>query len=396
MNIQLIKLFTAILLLSVASCKKDSSPEVVDNNIKYNSTLGIEPVPASLGKQYIKNFNRYTKIKTPNGGTIHIVAQNKISDEQIIRCRSVLNHFLKSYKGSIYGDDKSNIANKMAENGAVLTLLNGKDDGSNPVQVAGQPLYENEIQVEGGDWYINQDYKHRDATYEEILHLVHDYGIGVDGPNSNTGATPEFQKLIRKAQQDALNNKIWGNKAPDWIKELTKENSLSQEYLAAVIDSYYGLWGAWNKSEPGGMWGIYRAKTRDQIETYDPLGADLVNNKFFHPYLTYTARIDSGFKGTFTIAFDEKIAYSHHSRYLKDITLLGSNNTNVIVNSLNNTIKGNRGINALLFKGNKSDYTINKTDNNTYIVTDKITNRDGKNTIIGFEKLKFSDTEMSL
>ena len=37
----------------------------------------------------------------------------------------------------------------MAENGAILTLLNGQDDGNNPVEVNGQALFENEIQVEG-------------------------------------------------------------------------------------------------------------------------------------------------------------------------------------------------------------------------------------------------------
>ncbi|PID87647.1 hypothetical protein CSB07_00495, partial [Candidatus Gracilibacteria bacterium] len=58
-----------------------------------------------------------------------------------------------------------------------------QDDGANKVaeKINAQPLYQNEIQTEGGDWYIKQNYKHRDAAYEEILHFVHDNGIGVDG-----------------------------------------------------------------------------------------------------------------------------------------------------------------------------------------------------------------------
>jgi hypothetical protein len=48
------------------------------------------------------------------------------------------------------------------------------------------------------------------------------------------------------------------------LKELTKENSLSQEYLASLVDSYYGLWGAWTESNSHGMWGIYIAKTREE------------------------------------------------------------------------------------------------------------------------------------
>ena len=34
-----------------------------------------------------------------------------------------------------------------------------------------------------------------------------------------------------------------GPENASWVAELTQENSLSQEYLAAVIDAYYGLWG---------------------------------------------------------------------------------------------------------------------------------------------------------
>ena len=46
------------------------------------------------------------------------------------------------------------------------------------------------------------------------------------------------------------------------------------------------------------MWGIYIAKTRDDIRTKDAKGIGIVE-KFFHPYLTYVAEIDSGFQGTF-------------------------------------------------------------------------------------------------
>lgn len=37
--------------------------------------------------------------------------------------------YLTNYASSEYGNDKSSVANKMAENGATLLLLNGSDDG---------------------------------------------------------------------------------------------------------------------------------------------------------------------------------------------------------------------------------------------------------------------------
>ena len=377
-------------LMFIFSCSNDNSENQPIGQA--NPELGIENIiPSNLGKEYSANFNRYTKVVTPNGGKIHIVAQSNLTDEQIVRARSTLEHFLKNYPGSEYGDNKSELANKMAENGAILTLLNGQDDGNNPVEVNGQALFENEIQVEGHPWYINQDYNnHRDATYEEILHLVHDYGIGIDGHNSFPGAIPKYQSEIREAQKNALSNNLWGIGADRWINELTDENSLTQEYLAALIDSYYGLWGAWTDSNSHGMWGIYVAKTRNEIFLEDPIGGEIMNNKFFHPYLTYNARIDPSFNGTFSLRFDSSKPYTNHSQYLKDITLLGNNDTSVHINQLDNNIIGNNGINSVIFNGDSSEYIIDISENRTSVI-DKVTNRDGINILHGIEKLKFTD-----
>ena len=384
-----------LILLFIFSCSNDNSENQPIGQA--NPELGIENIiPSNLGKEYSANFNRYTKVVTPNGGKIHIVAQSNLSDEQIVRARSTLEHFLKNYPGSKYGNNKSELANKMAENGAILTLLNGQDDGNNPVEVNGQALFENEIQVEGHPWYINQDYNnHRDATYEEILHLVHDYGIGIDGHNSFPGTMPKYQSEIRQAQKNALSTNLWGIGADRWINELTDENSLTQEYLAALIDSYYGLWGGWTDSNTHGMWGIYVAKTRNEIFLEDPVGGEIMNNKFFHPYLTYNARIDSSFNGVFSLKFDSLKPYTNHSQYLKDITLLGNNDTSVYINQLDNNIIGNKGANTVIFNGNSSEYIIDITDIEIS-VTDKVSNRDGVNILKEIEKIKFTDQTIEL
>lgn len=105
------------------------------------------------------------------------------------------------------------IANAMANNGAMLMMPNGADGESKIPDHAltGQPLYQKETPTTGGDWYVTNNYEHRDAAYEEILHMVHDYGIGtVNSP----GARPALQKEIYKATMAALPK----NKA-DWGKE---------------------------------------------------------------------------------------------------------------------------------------------------------------------------------
>ncbi len=387
--------FVVLLSLLFVSYDGESSTSP-SSTAPIDPTLGIEAVPTSLGNEYISNFHRYTKVVTPDGGLIHIVAQNHITDEQIVRARSVLEHYLRNLPGSLYGTDKSAVANKMAENNAMLLLLNGEDDGTNPAsKLMGQPLYQNEIQVEGHSWYINQSYDHRDATFEEILHLVHDTGIGVDGNAEFSGALPDFQAEIRAAQENGLSENLWGIGEDDWIDELQAENSLSQEYLAAVIDSYYGLWGAWNESSTHGMWGLYIAKTREEMTTEDPMGAELMKNKFFHSYLTYNARIDAGFEGTFSLKFDNKLPYTHHSQYLKDVTLTGRNNSNVRVNQLDNQITGNSGVNTVIFSGNSHEYTISKKSHEV-VVSDNLRNRDGVNTLIDIEHIKFTDQTIEL
>lgn len=368
------------------------------------SNNGIETtLPSGLGSVYstANKFNRYTKVTAPNGKPIHIVAQDQLTDEQIIRARSVLAFYLTNYEGSLYGSDKSAVANKMADNGAILALLNGAD-GENPVgnQVTGQPLYYSEIQTEGGSWYMNQNYEHRDATFEEILHFVHDNGIGVDGNSSFMGVLPAYQSAIRTAQQNALSNNLWGMGQTSWIKELTQENSLSQEYLASVIDSYYGLWGAYKESSTNGMWGFYVGKDRADQQKDDPMGYALVG-QFFHPYLTYNARIDASLNGNFSLKYDASKPYTNHSRYLKDITLLGTNNNSVTVNELDNDITGNDGSNTVIFTGKQSDYRINSskvngTQQTLATVTDKVANRDGKNTLKNVQKLQFSDGFVTL
>ncbi len=396
--------------LALTACNSDDTssaptPSVSSTETKSNQIIldvshnGISTViPNSLGDIYnSKNFNRYTKVTAPNGGSIHIVAQDKITNEQIIRCRNILQHYLTNYTGSQYGADKSAVANKMADNNAILVLLNGQDDGTNPLseQVTGQPLYQNEIQVEGHDWYMNQNYAHRDAAFEEILHFVHDYGIGIDGNDDFIGALPDYQKEIRIAQQNASSKKLWGHGTENqsWLKELAQENSLTQEYLASVIDSYYGLWGAWQEGK-GSMWDIYIAKMRNDEKIKDAKGYNLIS-KFFHPYLTYNAQISASLNGNFSLRFNPAKPYTHHSQYLKDVTLLGKNDNNVTVNELDNHITGNAGTNTVIFSGKSDEYTISKKKDKI-LVKDGKAERDGSNTLSNIEKLQFTDKTIAL
>ncbi|PID87646.1 hypothetical protein CSB07_00490 [Candidatus Gracilibacteria bacterium] len=107
------------------------SDNILKNTSKNSQTVSSKlrdistKIPDSLDSVYKNNFNRYTKVVAPNGNAIHIVAQDKISDEQILRARNILMHYLNNFPDSKYGRDKSAVANKMADNNSVLALLNG-------------------------------------------------------------------------------------------------------------------------------------------------------------------------------------------------------------------------------------------------------------------------------
>jgi Ca2+-binding RTX toxin-like protein len=95
------------------------------------------------------------------------------------------------------------------------------------------------------------------------------------------------------------------------------------------------------------------------------------------------------------------------------VTLTGSNNANLTGNSYNNILTGNLGDNILkggagndlldggegkdtvVFSGAHSEYKITKHEGQVTVVDEK-QNRDGTETLINIEILKFSDKTVEL
>ena len=351
--------------------------------------ISIEAVPSQFSDYSKAGYNRYVSVKAPNGKSIHILIMDRLSEYQIVKAVNVLNHYLTPVAGTKYGDkdSKRDIANAMANNGAVLKLMNYHDEPRYNDDLDGQPLFEEEIQVEGGDWYVRQDYEdHRDASYEEILHLVHDYGIGVlNAPEGGGTALPKFQREFNTIQKQALNQSY--TPPEDTLKEWQQEVSVDQEYFAAIIDSYYGLWGAYSGK---GMWDLYSVKTRSDFSTEDP-NALYITEQIFSPTLTYDAYIADTFTGTFKMRYDATVPYTHHSQYLTKLTLTGSKDTNIELNGHDNRLTGNTGINTVIVHGARSEYHIHDLGEGKIQLNDMLTDRDGMNVLINIEKIQFSD-----
>ena len=305
--------------------------------------VGEAPTDAT---EYIQaGFTRYAQIVAPDGGLIKIFGSPQTGDERIRRAHSLLSFYLQDVPGSQYGGDKTEVANRMAQNNAILVMPSGAHGDGPEVQVQAQPLYQDETPVEGSAWYMENDWEHRDAAFEEIFHLLHDAGIGTYLP----GALPEYQSLLLAEAEAALSDGRWGiaidQEVTSWIAELRDEDSLAQEYIASVIDSYYGLWGPWDEAD-GGMWGIYIAKTRDEMSQKDPAGLSLLET-FLPMWLDYEVHLAAELNGDFHMSLDASKPYTHKSQYLIHVTLTGNNPSNVFANAQDNTLRGNNASNTL-------------------------------------------------
>jgi hypothetical protein len=381
----------------------DINYEVLDNIDTSTSPLGVIPLPEELGKTLNGLFSKYTKHIAPNGKPIHIFAQSGVSDLQVVRAREILKYHLTDAPGTQYGHDKAAIANTMADVRATLMYTDTeiKSFAMRPIlrdsKLRLQDLYATESPVEGCYEYIHNEARPgrrftRDASYEEIMHLVH--GKGIDD------ALPEYSEEITKAEQRAVDAGIYRYGRPS-----------PHEYIITGFDIYFGLWDH-NPQGDGKSFGHeYDFHTKEEMKAGDQPLYDLVE-KFWPKYLTYDAYIDPSFEGTFSTVRDENTPYTFKSQYLVNIILTGTKNTNILGNDQDNRLTGNDGNNSITggkgndviaggkgedaaeFSGNQSEYEITQADNKT-VVMDTVSGRDGKDELTEIEVIKFKDKEVT-
>lgn len=339
----------------------------------------------------------------PNGKPIHIFAQANVSDLQVVRAREILKYHLTDAPGTEYGYDKTALANKMADVKAALlyTDTEAKSFAMRPIlrdsKLRLQDLYATESPVEGCYEYIHNGARPgerftRDASYEEIMHLVHAKGL--------EDILPEYHQEIVEAEKVSIEAGIYkyGRPAP-------------HEYIITGFDIYFGLWDH-NPQEDGGSFGReYPYHTKEEMKAGDPALYDLVE-KFWPKYLTYNAYIDPAFEGTFSTVLDKNTEYTFKSQYLVNIILYGTKNTNILGNDQDNRLTGNKGNNIItggkgndiltggtgddtaVFSGISSEYTLTKADNKI-TVTDTVSDRDGTDELIEMEVIQFTDKKIT-
>ena len=338
---------------------------------------------------------------------VPILIQDELTVDQILHARRVLKSYLTDIPGSTWGSNKAPIINAMALSNAILFLLNDEDEYENPdlwalmdAGVDGQDLLGIEIFPEGSDQYMNSS--ERDATYEEVLHFVHGFGI--------QNALPSMQGAIMDAMNYAIANNIYN---PLW--DLPEED-YDEEYLAMGLACYFGIWA--HDPNGDGWCGDheYVFNTRDDMEAGDPALFGIIDG-FFGETWEYTAQLPENFSGNFTLFPTVEYNYSNRSQYLTDITLYGTHDVNITANAYRNTIMGNEGSNQF-FGGGDDDYfdayggidrAIYTGDYAEYIVLlpavwndsilvvmDMIPDRDGIDSLFHFEELEFNGNVYSL
>jgi len=369
----------------------------------------VVELPAGISPVVTDIFTKYTRVEAPNGKAIHMLAQAEWTDDQIIKARNVLTFLLTDFPGSEYGSDKSEIANSMADRSATMVLFKDPEamdiafsSGLWRLDLSMQDLRANECPWEGSDDYMN--HLTRDASYEEIWHLVHDNGI--------KQVVPDMIAELRKAN-DLAAEAGWDAYPDDEPQEHPNE------YFSVLIDNYYELWTVKPKLYEGNPisderlpdghshFGRYFATTRDKVEAMDPGGFELIE-KFLPPYLTYEPVLPEDFNGCFSLELNTDEPYTWKSQHLKDVSLSGINNSNIIGNAFDNKLTGNKGDNKLA--GGPGDDTINGLDGSDTVIlsgnfneytlvqekdglkiSDKISDRDGNDKLSGIEFLKFKD-----
>lgn len=401
--------FLILISTLLTSCALGESVTLPEIDISA-SPDGIVALPEDVPEIFHRHFVKYTHVVAPNGRPIRLLAQDGWTDDQIKHGREVLEFLLTDFPGSEHGDDKTDIANALADRKATMVLFNTEEGLErafrsglgHATDLGMQDLRANECPAVGDEDYM--EHRTRDAAYEEIWHLVHDYGI--------KPTRPEMIAEMRRANDVAAQNGWQG-----WPDEEPEEHP--NEYMGVLIDNYYDLWAVQPKLyegrpiEPGDIpegqshFGHYFANSRDALRAQDAKGYALLEG-FLPPYLTYTPELPAEFSGTFSMTLDASEAYTRKSRYLRSATLTGAGDASLIGNEFANRLTGNAGDNVLtggsgddllsggegedtaVFSGPTVEYEITGEGDRVRVV-DGVPERDGADVLLGVEQLRFSD-----
>jgi len=357
---------------------------------------GIVDLPSSVHPTITDVFARYTKILSDDGEPIHFLIHEGVGDFKVVHARRIMEQHIADLPGSQYGADKSSVRNSMGGLRATMILFptesslwNGGpkvDKFLDDYEAPFQDLLGEEIILPGSGQYSGSDPR-RDASYEELCHLMHGYGL--------MPAMPALQAAIQAATSNALANDFY-DPPPD-----LPPGDTHYEYLAFAMETWYGMW----RHEPNN--GEYVFSTRAEMEAGDPMIVAILEG-FFPAYHTHLASVVPGFTGTFLIEETSGVEYTFKSRYLTHVELRGSKATDLRANDQDGALSGSTGDNRIeggggadvidgragsdtaVYGGPRAEYGVYLLDG-VVTVDDEQPARDGRDRLTDVEWLEFSD-----
>ena len=383
-------------LVTLASPFPQGGPIVgsLDNIDTSGSPDGIVTLPASVHPTITNVFARYTKIVADNGNPVHFLIHQNVPNAKVTHARRILEQHMADVPGTVFGSDKQALRDSMGNLRATMVLFPtpGSFGGSQVNQFMStyeapiQDLLGEEIILPGSSEYVGPNPR-RDASYEELVHLMHGYGL--------IPTMPALQSLVVAASNHAVSSGFY-NPPPG-----LPPADIPFEYLAFTMETWYGMW----EHEPNN--GEYIFSSRTEMESGDPNIVAILEG-FFPPYHSHRAEVVASFSGTFHARVANNLEYSFKSRYLNHVELLGTANTALRGNQEDGTLLGNAGNNRMQGAGGQDhldgqagfdtgDYIGPIADYNVYLmdgsltVEDTQTNRDGLDRLINFEQLQFID-----
>lgn len=357
---------------------------------------GIVDLPGTVHPTITDVFARYTKILSDEGEPIHFLIHEGVGDFKVVHARRILEQHIADLPGSQYGADKSALRNSMGSLRATMILFptegslwNGGpevDDFLDDYEAPFQDLLGEEIILPGSGQYSGNDPR-RDASYEELCHLMHGYGL--------IPAMPGLQAAIQAATSNALANDFY-----DPPSDLPPGDT-HYEYLAFAMETWYGMW----RHEPNN--GEYVFSTRAEMEAGDPMIVAILEG-FFPAHHTHLASVVPGFGGTFLIEETSGVEYTFKSRYLTHVELRGGKDTDLRGNDQPGSLAGTTGDNRIeggggddvidgragsdtaVYGGLRAEYGVHLLDG-VVTVDDGQPDRDGRDRLMNIEWLEFAD-----
>jgi len=363
------------------------------------NSLTFDNLPAamdeSFSQEYIDLFGSYKLASdNPNHGLI-LFSENGTASS--LHASQVFELFTRNVNNDTFGD-KASLRDELSTTSAALAIFENEAQLESPEAEALwqcdpkiQDLWQTEIVRPGSIEWLSMS--KRDASYEEILHFVQDYGI--------TESNADLQEDIQAATDAAIAN---GSYIP--LSDLEPED-YDNEFFAITMECFYGLWAHDPNGDGFAGDGEYPYITREAIEENDPTTYSLLTS-FFASANRVSIVVDAGFDGDFHMTPNENAIYSQAAQYHRAAILTGSNNSNIIGNNFSNNLRGNAGDNAisgmagfdlvdgdegqdtLVLRGSCIEYDVLITETG-FIYQDQVAGRDGIHEIINMEWVRYSD-----